>query len=88
MARTVAENKWVCSYCGKPYNSVLRADGCEKSHRLIYIALPKEDLLRLIQFIHTGEMKLLSENLVRRLTEYARVKESKDDVSTVSDADY
>jgi len=87
MARLVAENKWACSYCDKRFTSVLRADGCEKSHRLIYIALPKEDLMRLIQYIHTGEQKLLSPNLVQRLTAYARIKESNDDVSTVSEAD-
>ena len=42
---------------------------------------------RFRKYTGTGERKLLAENLVRRLTAYARTKATIDDVSTVSDQD-
>lgn len=69
-------NEYGCSFCKKEYQNPLLAEACEKSHSLIYIAIPKAELMRLIQFIYTGDRDLITEEMVTRLTQYSRVKET------------
>lgn len=58
---------WLCSYCKKSYSRQEEADRCRESHDLVYVALPIEDLNRLIQFLFTREEKLLKESIVNSL---------------------
>lgn len=85
MAKRLTNGRYECSYCGKNFETVLKADGCEKSHELIYVPLKKTDLMRLIQFLYTKEEKLLTEELVRTLTKYARVKTEQEDMSRLQE---
>lgn len=82
MAKKLSNNRYECSYCGNNFETVLKADSCEKSHELVYVPLKKSELMKLIQFLYTREEKLLSSNLVETLTKYARIKtETTEDLS-------
>lgn len=59
---------YFCSYCGKKYSHSQEADQCRDSHDLVYIALTKEDLNRLLSFIQLKNEELLTESLMRALT--------------------
>jgi hypothetical protein len=75
MARGITlteEKKYRCQFCGKEYDRILYKDQCEKSHEVVYIPVLKEDLSRLVQFIFTGDRKLLNERLGRTIMEYFR----------------
>ena len=87
MSRFISAGIYACSYCGKRYNTVLYADGCEKAHKLIYIPIPIEDLQALVQFIYTGDKTILFKypNIAAVLTRYLRTKPTIDDVSEVKD---
>ena len=81
MTKQINENTWQCMYCKKQYQNVLMADACEKSHKMILVPLSREDLNRLIQYLYTGEQKLLTESLMTTLLNYSRFKDYSDGVS-------
>lgn len=87
MPKKLIDGNYACSYCGKVWKTALKADGCEKAHHLIYVPFPKEDLMALLQFMYTREMKLLEKHpkIMETLSKYARVRETEDDVSSVSE---
>lgn len=61
-----------CGYCGKEFGSPIDADNCKESHQLLYVALSREDLNRLIMFIYTKEDAVLGEQVVDRLQSYLK----------------
>jgi len=63
---------YICSYCEKKYSHPQEADQCRDAHELIYIALTKEDLNRLLQFLQLKQDELLTRSLVRSLTKVRR----------------
>lgn len=78
----IRENKiYSCMYCGREYPDPFKADACRDSHELLYIAMTKEDLNRIINFIYSKEDSLITEALLtnlRRYIKYANVKSSRD----------
>jgi hypothetical protein len=64
-----------CFYCGKYYTAIEKARECEDSHDVVFVPMLREDLNRLINFIATGDRKLLSERLSRTLFRYVRASE-------------
>jgi hypothetical protein len=63
---------YFCSYCEKKYSHPQAADQCRDSHDLIYIALTKEDLNRLLMFLQLKQDELLTRSLVKSLTKVRR----------------
>jgi hypothetical protein len=66
------DGKYLCGYCLKPYAQQMDAEGCKDSHELLYVALSKADLNRLINFIYTKDEQLLTESLIKNLKKYMR----------------
>lgn len=64
--------KYECSYCGKEFVHPQDADQCRDAHNLIYIALSKEDLNRLLMFIQLKQEDLITETLYKSLTKPRR----------------
>lgn len=67
-----------CGYCGKLFVTSPEADKHKESHSLIYIALSKDDLNRLVNFIYLREEKLLTDTLVTTLQKYLKSSRKKD----------
>lgn len=67
-----AKNGYACGYCKKVYSQFQQADECKKNHELIYIALSKTDLNRLLNFLYLKDESLLTETLVNTLRGYLR----------------
>ena len=61
-----------CFYCDKYYNDPKEARECENKHDVIFVPMLREDLNRLINFIATGDRKLLTERLSITLFRYVR----------------
>lgn len=61
-----------CGYCLKFYTNPIGADKCKESHNLIYVAISKDDLNGLLNFIYLQDEKLLPPTLVERLQRYLR----------------
>lgn len=61
-----------CYTCNKEYESSNDRDKCTLSHDIVYIELTKEELNRLVNFVMSGEPKLLTETLVRKLMKYLK----------------
>jgi len=74
MAIKNKNGEYLCSYCSKIFVHPQDADACRDNHNLIYVALTKEDLSRIMQFIVTKDDDLLGERLIKRLQAYARTK--------------
>jgi hypothetical protein len=66
------EGRFPCSYCGKEFQHPQEADACRDGHNLIYIALSKTDLNRLIQFIQLKNDELLTPTLMKSITKIRR----------------
>jgi hypothetical protein len=69
---TKVGDSYRCSLCQTAHSTALLADACEQSHSVIYVPMTKEDLNSLMQFIYTGEQKVLNEDLVRKLEQYRK----------------
>jgi len=66
------DDGFYCKYCDSgPYNNQLLALSCENSHDYIYVPFKYEDLQRLLQFVATGNRKLLTESLMKTLKKYS-----------------
>lgn len=63
---------YACSYCGKQFPDPIAADNCKDGHDLIYVAISKEHLNRLITFIYSKEEDVLPDGLVERLKSYLK----------------
>lgn len=61
-----------CFYCGKYFGDPAEARECENKHDIIFVPMLREDLNRLINFIATGDRKLLTERLSMTLFRYVR----------------
>ena len=61
-----------CGYCRKFYTNPVDADNCKESHDLVYVALSKDDLNRLVTFLFTREEAVLGERIVERLQSYLK----------------
>lgn len=72
MAHKVSTGRYLCGYCNKEYSDPIRADSCKESHDLVYIALSKSDLNKLLNFIYLRDEELLTESLMRNLTKYLK----------------
>jgi hypothetical protein len=67
-----------CMYCGVEHPNPLMAAACEKTHNVLYMPVHKEDLVKLVQFIYTGEAKLIPERLYKTIMKYVRMKVTND----------
>ena len=65
-------DKYYCSYCHNEYTDPVKADTCRENHDLIYVAISRSDLNRLIQYIHLGNQELLTPTLIKTLNKYLR----------------
>ena len=65
-------SKKKCFYCDKYYNDPEKARECEVAHDVLFVPILREDLNRLINFIATGDRKLLTERLSKVLFRYVR----------------
>lgn len=63
-----------CLICNKEYETIQKRDACTISHEIVYIGLTRDELNRLVNFIMIGEEKLLTEQLVRKLIKFNKVK--------------
>lgn len=61
------KGKYPCSYCGKEFIHPQEADACRDSHNLIYIALSRADLNRLLMFVRLKQDELITETLWKSL---------------------
>lgn len=65
-------NKNKCFYCSKYFTDPEKARECELTHDVLFVPILREDLNRLINFIATGDRKLLTERLSKVLFRYVR----------------
>lgn len=72
MAKKLKSGKYACTYCGEEFSNPVEADSHKDKHDLIYIALSRSDLNRLLQFIHLGNHELLTPTLLKSLNKYLR----------------
>lgn len=68
---TKDEYGWKCSVCGEHYPRDVYAVSCEQGHEIVYVPFKQGDLLRLIQYIYTGDSTLLSDSLMKTLLKYS-----------------
>lgn len=66
------KNKHLCFYCRKYYHDPKKARECENDHDVVLVPLLRSDLNRLLNFIATGDRKLLTETLSKTLFRYVR----------------
>lgn len=59
--------RYMCSYCKKVYVDPFKADDCRDKHDLVYIQMARSDVGRLVQFIYTGDEKLLTRTMIESL---------------------
>jgi hypothetical protein len=60
MTIKLEDGTFECSICHTNYGgNVLYADACEKSHDIIYVPMKKEEIRYFIQYLFTGERKML-----------------------------
>jgi len=64
--------KFQCIICKELYPIEGEALSCEQSHDIIYVPLDREDLYKLIQFIYSGDISLISDRLKTRLLKYRK----------------
>lgn len=67
MAIKTKSGKWQCSYCLKEYPDSAKANACREEHDLVYVALSREDLNRLVNYLFIPDAKLITESLTRTL---------------------
>lgn len=70
MPKQINDHLWECQVCKKQFDRILYAKSCEDSHSIIYVPLTVKEIDSLIQFIFTGEKKLLNEGLTKKLLSY------------------
>jgi len=73
----IPHNKNTCLYCGKTFADTTKARECENSHDVVFVPLIREDLNRLVNYIATGDRKLLTDRLSRTLFRYFSSKSPK-----------
>lgn len=61
-----------CFYCDKYFTNPEKARECELTHDVLFVPILREDLNRLLNFIATGDRKLLTERLSKVLFRYVR----------------
>jgi|WetSurMetagenome_2_1015567.scaffolds.fasta_scaffold00807_8 hypothetical protein len=71
MVKSLSETKYICEICHRIYTDVTQAQLCQQGHDIIYVPFQREDLKRLIAFLHIGERALLTESLIENLERYA-----------------
>jgi len=74
MSSQIENGQWRCSICHMTFSTVVLADSCEKSHKILYVPMKREELNLLIQFIFTGGQSPLPEELVKNLMEFTKVR--------------
>lgn len=71
----VEENKvYICEICEKKYKNPEDARKCNFAHDIVYLPIERGDLKRLVQFLYTGEEKLLTQSLIQLLIKYGNMK--------------
>lgn len=73
MALKVRPGVWACGVCEKQYPDSAKADACRSSHELIYVAFTLAEINRLLNFIYTREESLITEAMVKKLSDQLRV---------------
>jgi len=75
MPKVTAKEIFQCVYCGKEFTSEELAKQHEATHDLIYIAIEREDLNRLLNFlsVHIDPAReMLTERLWKALFKYTK----------------
>jgi hypothetical protein len=66
---------WHCSVCNKVFIRSQDADSCRDNHTdIVYVAIDRSLLMRLIQFIYTGDRSLLDPKIVQTLNRYIKLQ--------------
>jgi len=74
------EHRFKCSICGKEFKHKVAnvaermARECEEFHEIVYLPILRSDLSHLVQFIYTGEAKLIDSRLINLLRKYSRLE--------------
>ena len=69
-----ATNTYACKHCETVYGNINDARDCEKSHDIVYVPLQRGDLKRLVLFLNTGEVQVLTDSLLDTINTYAGIK--------------
>lgn len=72
MVTKTETGEYKCAICGELYDRDTLALSCEQSHDIIYVPMTRMDLYKLLQFIMTRDMTLLSPSLMKTLNQYKR----------------
>jgi hypothetical protein len=74
MTRIVETKTYICEICEKEFKNPEDARKCNFSHDIVYLPIERADLKGLVQFIYTGEQRLLSNSLIKLLIKYGNIK--------------
>lgn len=72
MAIKLKNGKYACGYCKTEFTNPTDAEACKENHNLIYVAISKADLNKLLLFIFSKEDKILPNDLIERLQRYLK----------------
>jgi hypothetical protein len=77
MANKVGD-RFVCSECGLDYPDPLKADACRNSHNMVYLALTRTELNRLVNAVFLQDLSVLPESVFEKLRKLQRAQVSKE----------
>ena len=78
MAIKRKQGGYECSYCHRIYTDPTKADVCRDDHELVYVQIAREDLMRILQFIHLKNEELITPRIIETLNRYAKLKTAKE----------
>lgn len=61
MAVKTKTGDYACSYCRKVYTHPEKADECRNEHDLVYLPLSPKDANSLLNFVFSGDTRLLKD---------------------------
>lgn len=74
MPEVFEKKEYKCNLCSRLYKTPDEARECEQGHDIVYLPIERADLMRLIQFVATGEPKLLTRSLIDLLQKYSNAR--------------
>lgn len=74
MIKTTDKKVYECSYCHQEFTSQKLAQKHNKLHDVVYVEFERQELKRLINFMQTGAVELLSQELISKLLRYSNMK--------------
>ena len=74
MTRIEEKKVYVCEICETKYTDPEKARQCNFGHDIVYLPIERSDLKRLVQFIQTGEERLLTQSLIKLILKYGNMR--------------